>query len=411
MPTRPKPRILLNAKDSPWAPSGYGNIVKHLTPRLAARYGADNIIIFGPVYGRDEVREYAGMRVLPGTTFDFGEDLVLDHYKRNDCTMLLQIGDWAQLRRIPELAAKDEILWVQWAPFDILHVPDFLRQILKFPLKIVPFSQYGERRLRELGLQNVHKTIWLGLDLEVWKPLDRAELPGLMDSVGFREDTYNVLICQANQRRKYLQETLQGIGAFRAAHPDAKVRVYMHTWMERGGEANLNQAVEEAGLADVTKATEGYKMVLGGFTEVQLAKLFNCADVVLDCAFEGFGLSMTQAQAVGVPVIGLVEGPMAELVKVGMMLPTDYIDYSLALHKPVASPAAIGQALGELYTQGVRKSEHPVAYIRDNFGWDQIASQWFEAIDEVMDMRERFTLYVPEPSARLRRKAREIVEL
>jgi glycosyltransferase involved in cell wall biosynthesis len=416
MPTKQKPKILWNAKDAPWLPSGYGVITKHLVPRLSDHYGEDSVIVYAPVYVRDETRIWYPegfwhpIKVLPGVEWDFGEDLIFEHYRRHDRNMLLQVGDFLQLKTIPQLAAQDQILWVQWAPFDWLITPDIAKDILRYPLKIVPFTKYGEQRFKDLGCENITDAIWLGIDPKIWFPINRSELTNTMSSLGFREDSYNILIAQANQRRKYIREMLEGVSTFHKTHPEANTRLYLHSWATKG-EENLEQALVESGLADITVMTDQYKLVTGGFSESDLNKIYNCADVALDCCFEGFGFSMLQAQAVGVPAIGLLEGPTQEIVSVGVMVPTHHIDYSMALQKPVPDPVFIADSLANLWENQVRKSMFPVPRVRENFSWDKIAEQWIEVIDRVMLDREQFTMYIPEPSKKLKRQAREIIEV
>ncbi len=402
------PRILWNAKDDPRVPSGYGVIGKHLLPRLADRYGRKNVLIYAPVYNRDGLGEFEGMVVLPGTKTEFEEPILLEHYRRYECTMLLQVGDWVQLRHVPEWALNDEILWVQWAPMDLLNVPQAMKDLLRIPIQIVPFTQYAHKRFVDMDLENVADPIWIGLDSSIWQPRDRSTMPKIMKSVGFTEDTFNVLIVQANQRRKYLQETFHGIAIFRRDNPDVKVRVYLHS-AERAGETPLEPSLQEAGIHDVTKVAEEYTFVTGGFTEETLAMVFACADVVMDVAFEGFGLSLTQGQACGVPVIGLADGPGPELIKRGMLVEPSWIDYSMPYGRPVASPPAIAAALQQLYRSGTRRIDPPPEVAL--WDWDHVADQWFEIIDEVEKMRDRYTLTIPKPSPELKERAGRIKEI
>lgn len=405
----PKVRVLWNAKDFPCLPSGYGTMGKHLLPRLAKHYGPDNILIFAPVYQRDEVREWQGMKVLPGTGTDFDEATCLEHYRRNDCTMLLQVGDWAQLRKIPQAAAEDQIVWVQWGAFDLFYTPEPVWELLKYPTKFVSFSKYGEERVLQKGLENVAPAIWIGLDMDIWQPRERSELPQAMHSLGFTESTFNILIVQANQRRKYIRETIEGIARFRQTNPTVPIRVYIHSHVQ--GDSNLEIDVFEAGLSDVVKFPDDYQMAMGGFSEEQLAAAFNCSDVVMDLAYEGFGMSITQAQAVGLPVIALAEGTGPELVRHGVLVPAAWTDYTIPFHRPVASPDAIAIALAEVATAPRGRSQEAIQWARENLSWDIIAKQWIQVIDEVHELRDRYTLYIPEPSQTLKLRARQYVEV
>lgn len=406
------PRILFNPKDNPFINSGYGIIARHLVPRLAAHYGKDSILVFAPVFQRDEIRDWNGVKILPGVSATFGEDIIYEHYVHQKCNLLLQIGDWAPLRTIPQLASENKLLWIQYAPMDFLNFPQWAFDILKCAHKIVPFTKQAEKAFKGYKLQNVSEAIWIGLDSSLWQPLDRHEYPNTMRSLGFAEDTYNILIVAANQSRKYLRETLEGIKHFIEAYPQAKTRIYMHTHV--AGERRLDQDVQELGLQDIVSFPDPYDLVNGGIDESQLVVVFNCADLVMDVAMEGFGMSQTQAQACGVPVVCMSEGGGPELVKWGVEVPSYSIDRSQALLKPVPHPAQIAtgiETMYKAYLEGKRRSDSVSQWTRENFSWDLIAEQWIKLIDQVMEEREKFSLYVPRPSEELMRRSREMVEL
>ena len=406
------PHILFSPKDAPFINSGYGIITRHLVPRLAAHYGKDNIMVFAPVFQRDEVRDWDGVNILPGVSATFGEDVIYDHYVHQKCNILLQVGDWAPLRTVSQLAAENKILWVQYAPFDCLNFPQWAFDLMRYAHKIVPFTKQAEKAFKDNKLTNVSEAIWIGLDSELWKPLDRREYPNTMRSLGFSESSYNLLIVAANQNRKYLRETLEGIQHFIQAYPQANTKVYFHTHVI--GERRLDQDVQELGLQDRVSFPDPYDMVLGGIQESQLVVVFNCADLVLDVTMEGFGMSQTQAQACGVPVVCMSEGGGPELVRWGVEVPSYSIDRSQPLLKPVPHPAQIATGIETMYLayrEGKRRSETVSQWARENFSWDVITEQWIKLIDQVMEERERSCLYIPKPSEMLVQRSRELVEL
>ena len=406
------PRILFSPKDSPFINSGYGIITRHLVPRLASHYGKDNILVFAPVFQRDEVRDWDGVSILPGLGATFGEDVIYEHYVHQKCNILLQVGDWSPLRAISQLASENKILWVQYAPMDFLNFPQWAFDLLRYAHKIVPFTKQAEKAFKSYKLQNVSEAIWIGLDTELWKPLDRKEYPNTMRSLGFTEDSYNLLIVAANQSRKYLRETLEGIQHFVQAYPQANTKVYFHTHV--AGERRLDMDVQELGLQDIVSFPDPYNLVLGGIDEPQLVVVFNCADLVLDVTMEGFGMSQTQAQSCGVPVVCMSEGGGPELVKWGIEVPSYSIDRSQPLLKPVPHPAQIATGIETMYLayrEGKRRSDSVSAWARENFSWDVIAEQWIKLIDQVMEERESSCLYIPKPSEELLEKSRHIMEV
>ena len=410
-----KPKILFNAKDHPDLRSGYGIISHYLLPLLGDHYGKENIIIYAPVYERDAISEWQGMKVLPGETWDFGESTILEHYQQENCNMLLQVGDAWPLGILPDLAANDQVLWVQWIPVDWLGMPKNIYNRIKPAHKLVPFSKYGENALRKADLPNVEPAIWIGLDTNLWKPQPRGELPEVMDLLGFKYDTFNVLIVAANQERKCIFQQLEAIQLLRKVNPEIPIRLYLHTQMRR--ERDLYASIDELGIGDIVVYPDPYLMKIGGAREEELVKVFNCADVLLNVCFEGFGMCMTQAQACGVPVVYLLEGTGPELVVNGVGTPPmANITFPSMMTQPLPNPMAIAQAMGELWKRQVERggplrSEKAIQFIRENLDWKNIAEQWFKVIDKVMWEREKYCYDVPEPSSGLLERAGRLVEL
>ena len=412
---RTTPRILFNVKDHPTLNSGYGIIARYLAPLLAERYGRENVLILAPVYQRDAVGEYEGMKVLPGITPGFGEEILEEHYNRQSCNILLQLGDTWPLGALPDMAAQDRVLWVSWCPVDWLGMPKNIINRIRFAHKLVPFSKAGEAQLRQGGLPNVERAIWLGLNTDLWKPTPRETLPKTMYSLHFRETTFNILLVGANQERKRMRQQLEAIQLFRRTFPQSDPRLYLHTTMKV--ERDLEADLDELGLADISAWPNQYMMVNGGLPEDAMGAIFNCADVVLNCCQEGFGLAHIQAQACGVPVIYLTEGAGPELVVSGVGVPPMAVE-TTRNQMTVAIPNTMGiaRALEELWKRRVERgqplrSEKSVQFVQDNFSWPKIAEQWFEVIDRVMEDREKFCYDLPAASQELRDQAARMVEL
>ena len=394
-----KPKILWNGKDHPELTSGYSIISRYLLPHLGDRYGRENILIYAPVYQRDAVGQWEGMRVLPGRRFDYGEDKLLEHYEYWGCNLLITVGDTWPLGQLPDLASTDKVLWIAWAAVDWLGMPKNILNRIKPAYKLVPFSKYGEAALRKAGLPNVAPKIWPGLNTELWKPMPRESLGEVMYLLGYAADSFNILIGAANQERKQVRAQLEAIRLFRD-HTKADVRLYLHSHIH--GERDLQADADELGLADTVIYPDSYHMEQGGFPEEVMVKVFNCADVVLNCAQEGFGYSQLQAQAVGVPVICLNEGAGPELTVFGVeTYPLGVDTMPQQMSQARANPIGIAQALIEMWqrrrTLGQPlRSPGAVRFVQENFSWGHIARQWFTVIDQAMEDRVLYCMQVPE---------------
>ncbi len=410
-----KPRILWNAKDHPELPSGYGITGKHLLPRLAKHYGPENILIYAPVYQKDMVSDWHGMKVLPGNEFTYAEAEMLNHYRHFGCNLLIQVGDAWPLGTLPDAAAADKVVWIQWLPVDWVGMPKNILYRIKPAYKLIPFSTYGENQLIKGGLPNVGKKIWLGLDTEIWKPKPREELTRVMDLLGFGYDTFNIVIVAANQERKRVRLQLEAIAIFKQANPQAKPRLYLHS--NETGERDLRADLDELQLHDIVAMPDGYMLRLGGIPESEMCMIFNCADIVMNVCMEGFGYSQIQAQACGVPVMSFSEGTGSELVVTGWEIPPNAIEtVANQMATPIPNQIVMAQCLTEAWilrqkTGKPMRSEKAVKFIQENFSWDIIASQWIEVIDQCMVDQVKYCMRIPTPSEELDSRSRTILEL
>lgn len=409
------PVILYDGKDHPDLTSGYSIINRYFLPLLGDHYGRKNIIIFTPVYHREHVGEWQGMTVVGSPDGAYGERDVLEHYQRYGCNLLITLGDTWPLGTIPDLAANNQVLWAAWAAIDWLGMPKNIYYRLKPAHKIVSFSKWGENALRKGNLPNVASHIWPGLNLDIWKPRDRDEMPQFMNLLGYEHDGFNILIVGANQERKQVRTALEAIATFRAANLDVKTHLYLHSI--QAGERDLRADEDELGLKGVIVYPEPYLMSHGGAPEQDMAKVFACADVLVNVCMEGFGYAVLQAQACGVPAIVLSEGASPELTMFGIETqPLGKETMPNQMTQPKANPLAIAAALQEIWDKQKAngkplRSQKAVEFVQANFSWQKTAAKWFNLIDSIMDDRVRYCMDIPEPSAELDKQAGQEVRL
>jgi len=380
---------------------------------LSKRY---EVIIYAPVYQKDHIGRYQKMLVLPGTKPDYGEELILNHYREHGCNALIMVGDmWPVVRSdLPKLAAAEEVYWIQWGAVDYLPPwPNFILEGLRYCHKIVPFSQWGEGKLREYGFTNVAPAIWPGLDTKLWKPYPRNNFPKVASSLGFEEDSFRILIVAANQGRKNFPEHFEGIRLFRQKNPEVKIKLYVHSTIK--GDRNLIDDLHYFQLADMTRIADEYTVACGAYSEEHMVMMFASADVVVAAALEGYGFATVQAQAVGVPVITLNEGASQELTHGGILIPPK--DWSMEISnikKAVPNEMAIATGLEEIWRRGPDRARWSkgAEWVAANLDWERhVAPQWYQLLDRCFEEKKRQCWSVPEPSKRLNKQARAIVEV
>jgi FkbM family methyltransferase len=184
----------------------------------------------------------------------------------------------------------------------------------------VAMSRYGEREMREFGLQPAYAPH--GIDTAAFRPLDEAGRAAARRVLGVADDAFLIAVVAANKGdrppRKAWGEQFQALAAFRERHPDAVM--LCHTIASSPHGTDLRPMVASLGLEAHVKFSHDYPQVTGLFTESYIAGLMGAADVLSNPSYgEGFGLAALEAQACGTPVVLADNSAQAELCGAGWL--------------------------------------------------------------------------------------------
>ena len=116
----------------------------------------------------------------------------------------------------------------------------------------------------------------------------------------------------------------------------------------------------------------------GALPREALVALYNAADVYASTSAEGFGLTLAEALACGIPAVGLdysavpeVIGPAGRVVEVGRVLDNEY-----AHHWALPDEEAFGIAVAYLLDHPARARELGALgprHVAQNFSWSMAA--------------------------------------
>jgi alpha-1,6-mannosyltransferase len=154
-------------------------------------------------------------------------------------------------------------------------------------------------RLRGLGVRNVH-CVPLGVDLEVFHPSRRDD--GLRARLGVGEGDLLLIYAGRLDREKRPDLVLQ---AFARLPPQVRAHLVLV------GDGPLRDEL-------AARAAELGRVHVLPFEQdrLELGRLLASADVYVSAmAFETFGLSVVEAQACGLPVVGVRAGAMVDRVR------------------------------------------------------------------------------------------------
>lgn len=114
------------------------------------------------------------------------------------------------------------------------------------------------------------------------------------------------------------------------------------------------------------------------FTRPILNALYNACDLYLSTSAEGFGLTVAEAIATGIPAVGLNYSAIPEVIgPAGVTVPVGYLFDNEYSHQWAAvDEEAMGQAVEFLVTHQTRRTDlgrQGPPHVRTRFSWDQAA--------------------------------------
>jgi len=285
-------------------------------------------------------QSYKDVLIYPSGNHAFAEDVAIPHYLDWRADMLIAFKETWCFNDIFKYA----INFVPYVPIDHSPVSPALTARLRTAFRVITPSRHGKRELEYAGIPDVHY-IPHGISTDVYKPLEnKAEC---RKSFFLDPDEFVVLYVGWNRVRKMIPRMLRGFKRFQELNPDVRSRFMLWTPVQpprRPGEStigvadvgvNLLPEMVELDLTDACRWPSWNEVEkIGGLPEWDptggwdMVKLYNAADVLLSCTGgEGFGMTLVEAQACGVPVITTAYAAGPEQVGAGLTVKAS--DYNL----------------------------------------------------------------------------------
>ncbi len=210
--------------------------------------------------------------------------------------------------------------------------------------RVYTLTTMMEQTLRDYGIAHVD-VIWLGVDTDLFHP-ERRDLAWRAE-IGFGVSSPILVYAGRidNEKRAF-----QLVEMFKRLPPSLDAGLVMI------GDGKLREQLEQE--------TTGLKVAFPGFVSnrAKLARALASADLYVSAmADETFGISVIEAQACGLPVIGVAAGAMPERVPqgTGMLVPVD-------------DPQALADAVVTAWRGDHRKmGEAARHHVEGRFAWDQ----------------------------------------
>jgi glycosyltransferase involved in cell wall biosynthesis len=298
-------KILIHS-NGPMVPSGYGQQVKLLAPRLKK---AGHDVAISAFYGLSgSAITWEGIPILPAGRMDFGPDVIVDHARNHGADVVITLMDFWKLA--PAADALRDVRVLAWLPVDCepLGRPD-RQTLLRSGAQPVAMSRFGQHMLQEQGFSALYAPH--AVDTSVFKP--PADRRALRRELGL-DEFFVIGICAANSDgiRKAWPEQLSAFAQFAVHHPEARLLIHSH--MAGPGGLPLAELAEALGIADKVIFSDQYALTSGLMTDAMMADWFGCLDLLSACSYaEGFGVPIMEAQACGVPVVSTEASAMPEI--------------------------------------------------------------------------------------------------
>jgi glycosyltransferase involved in cell wall biosynthesis len=340
---------------SPLVGSGYASAVRYVSQGLKAR--GHDIAIYAWNSHAGQPLEWNGITVFPRANAINGSDglsLFANHFKAD---VVLAICDpWVMTPENWKQGHEAKV--VHWYPCQSHPASGILCRVVKDGSDASwCYSQWGTDVMRAAGVDSSY--VPLGVDTDVFKPLDRDECRARFGEMLGRDLSGKFLVgmVAANSStvpvsRKAFDQAFLAFKRFReTVTPDAVM--YVHTWANamQGGFDLQPMLTHLDLLSHVHFADPTWYLM--GLPDSWMAGAYNAFDVALQAtSAEGFGLPILEAQACGTPVITTNYSSMPELTKCGVS-----VDPAAMLWAPqpmdgwVAVPdhKQISQAMQDIY--------------------------------------------------------------
>jgi glycosyltransferase involved in cell wall biosynthesis len=379
--------------------TGFSKVTHEIGDRLVRNYG-DDISVLAINHRGDHyptpMKLYSPTMLSPGDVYGFSR--VTEMLGTVEPDVVVMVNDpFVVMRYLFSNKYDAEKYLLQYRPIlaympiDGIHQPGTW-QVLANVVKRVAMTKFG----RDTWMPEA-PVVYHGLDTETFYPVTHrpmtmsdgrviASKKDAKRAFGFDPDAFLVLRVDRNSTRKNYPDTIKALWPVMRKHSD--IIVHLHCEANDSAGYNLAQFLtREPKLKDRFQFPGGINTFFG-WPEKDLAVLYNAADLyVSTTAGEGFGLTLLEAAACGVPIVAPDCSTIPEVVGPGaaLLLPEREQTVPPGHDQWLPDVGLFSEAIEKLYlSRGMRRDlgEKGAAHAL-GFSWDFAAAKFHDLISEL----------------------------
>jgi glycosyltransferase involved in cell wall biosynthesis len=208
-------------------------------------------------------------------------------------------------------------------------------------------------------------------------------------ALGYDPDKFLVLRIDRNSERKNFAGTWKALLPVMRKYEDIIVHFHCKSQGDMGVE--LPQLFSRAPDLEDRFYTPGHHGTTQGWPVDDLAILYNAADLFISTSWaEGFGLTLAESLACGVPIIAQDCSSITEVTGPGAIRidPIGLITVTQGQDQWLPDIPAFSEAIEELYLDRKKREELGQAglkHVREKFSWDVAARQFDQLINQLVE--------------------------
>jgi glycosyltransferase involved in cell wall biosynthesis len=267
---------------------------------------------------------------------------------------------------------------IAYVPVDGYDYPPDLVELLPRAVNFVAMSQHGA------GTFKPSTVVYHGIDADDFYPMEDKR--ACREALGLDPDKFLILRVDTNSGRKDYAATIKAVAPLLEKHRDMALHLHASGDPRMPG-VNIPVMVSRYDLAPDQFSVSDLPTSTTGWPTEKLRTLYNAADLfVTTSRGEGFGLTIAEALACGVPVVAQNVAAIPEVVGPGGVLiePQRRLTVPAGQDLWLADIDAFTEAIEQLYTNEVWRVELGLAgrkHVTESFRWDTAVDRFNDFIE------------------------------